>query len=64
MSEELANEFIGKVCCVYCDNTFGTQGKVVDVKDNWLKLELKNQFKLINLDYVTTIEVLPEKYQK
>lgn len=64
MSEELANEFVGKVCCVYPDNGFGIQGKIVYVKDKWLKIELKNQNKLVNLDYVTTIEVLPEKYQK
>lgn len=64
MNEELVNEFLGKVCTVYCDNAFGMQGKIVFVKDNWMKLEYKNQSKIINLDYVTSIEILPEKYQK
>lgn len=64
MNEELANEFIGKVCNVYTDNTFGIQGKIIYIQDKWLKLETKTQIKVINLDYVTYIEVLPEKYQK
>lgn len=64
MNEELANEFVGKVCLVYSDGSFGTQGKVLSVNGNWIKIEVKNDFKLINLDYVTSIEVLPAKYQK
>lgn len=64
MNEELANEFVGKVCLINQDNTFGVQGKVLSVTNNWVKVEQKTEFKLINLDYVTSIEVLPEKYQK
>lgn len=64
MSEELANEFVGKVCSILSDNSFGIQGKVVSVSGNWIKVEQKNNFKLLNLDYVTSIEILPEKYQK
>ena len=44
MSEELANEFVGKVCSILSDNSFGIQGKVVSVSGNWIKVEQKNNF--------------------
>ena len=68
MSEELAKTFIDKTCVVSCnEDSFsgGRQGKVVEIVDKWLKLdEGKAGIRLINLEYVSSIQILPEKYQK
>jgi len=65
MPQELIKEFIGKVCTIVLFNdTFGVQGKIVAVEDNWIKLEEKNKVRLINGDMIRDISIAPEKYQK
>ena len=68
MNEELAKTFIDKTCVVYCNEeslSGGRQGKVVEIVDKWLKLdEGKTGIRLVNLEYVSSIQILPEKYQK
>mgnify|MGYP001382530089 FL=1 len=45
MPQELIKEFIGKVCTIVLFNdTFGVQGKIIAVEDNWIKLEEKIKF--------------------
>lgn len=65
MPKELIKECIGKICSISLFNeSFGIQGKVVAVEDNWLKIEEKSGIRLVNGDMIRDISVLPEKYQK
>ena len=65
MPQELMKEFIGKVCTIVLFNdSFGVQGKIVALEDNWIKVEEKNKVHLINGDMIRDISLAPEKYQK
>ena len=65
MPQELMKEFIGKVCTIILFNeSFGVQGRIVAVEDNWIKIEEKNKVRLINGDMIRDISIAPEKYQK
>ena len=68
MSEELSRQFIDKVCVVSCNEesfSGGRQGRVKSIDDKWLTLEEgKGSTRIINLEYVSSIQILPEKYQK
>ena len=65
MPQELIKEFIGKVCTIILFNeSFGVQGKIVAVEENWIKVEEKNKIRLINGDMIRDISIAPEKYQK
>lgn len=65
MPQELIKEFIGKICTIILFNdSFGIQGKIVAIEDNWLKVEEKKKIRLVNGDMIRDISILPEKYQK
>ncbi len=65
MPKELMKEFIGKVCTIVLFNeTFGIQGKIVDIEENWIKIEEKNKIRLINGDMIRDISIVPNKKQK
>ena len=65
MPQELMKEFIGKVCTIILFNeTFGVQGKIVAVEENWIKFEEKNKIRLINGDMIRDISIVPGKCQK
>lgn len=65
MPQELMKEWIGKVCTIILFNeSFGVQGKIVAIEDNWIKIEEKNKIRLINGDMIRDISMLPEKDQK
>ena len=65
MPKELLKEFMGKVCAIMMFNeSFGVTGKIVEVEDNWIKVEEKNGTRLINGDMIRDIKMMPEKYQK
>lgn len=65
MPQELMKEFIGKVCTIVLFNdSFGVQGKIVALEDNWIKVEEKNRIRLINGDMVRDISIAPDKHQK
>lgn len=65
MPKELLEEFMGKVCVIVLFNeSFGVQGKIIAVQDNWIKVEEKNRVRLINGDMIRDISIAPEKYQK
>ena len=65
MPQELMKEFIGKVCTIILFNeSFGVQGKIVAVEDNWIKVEEKNKVRLINGDMIRDISIAPEKWYK
>ncbi len=65
MPQELMKEFIGKNCTIILFNeTFGVQGKIVAMEDNWIKVEEKNKIRLINGDMIRDISIVPEKNKK
>lgn len=65
MPQGLMKEFIGKVCTIILFNeSFGVQGKIVAIEDNWIKVEEKNRVRIINGDMIRDISLMPEKYQK
>lgn len=65
MPKELKEEIIGKVCSIFLFNeSFGINGKVIAVEDNWIKLEEKNKIRFLNTDMIRDICIMPEKYQK
>lgn len=65
MPKELLEDFMGKVCVIVLFNeSFGIQGKIIAMQDNWIKVEEKNRVRLINGDMIRDISIAPEKYQK
>ncbi len=65
MPTELLKEFLGKVCSIVMfGNVSGTNGKIVAVEGNWIKVEQKSGICLLNGDMIQDISLLPEKYQK
>ena len=51
MPQELMKEFIGKVCSIMLfNNSFGVQGRIVAVEENWIKVDEKNKIRIINGD--------------
>ena len=64
-AQEMIKEFMNKVCTISLFNeSFGVQGKIVAVEDNWIKVEEKNGNRMINGDMIRDIKLMPEKYQK
>lgn len=62
MPQELMKELKGKVCTIILFNeSFGVQGKIVAIEDNWIKVEEKNRTRFINGDMIRDISVMPEK---
>lgn len=65
MPEELMKEFMGKVCTIVLFNeSFGVQGKIVAMEQNWIKVEEKNKVRIINGDMIRDISLVTEKSQK
>lgn len=65
MPQELMKEFIGKVCSIMLfNNSFGVQGRIVAIEENWIKVDEKNKIRIINGDMIQDISILLEKYQK
>ena len=65
MPQELMKEFIGKVCSITLFNeSFGVQGKIVTLEDNWIKVEEKNRIRIINGDMIRDISIVSEKPRK
>lgn len=61
VSNELIKNCIGKTCTI----STGTLGssyykvKVIEVIDNWIKVDVKGKESLINSDYIQNIKILP-----
>ncbi len=65
MPEKLIKEFIGKTCTIILfNNSFGTEVKIIDVEDNWVKVEDKNVIRLINGDLIQNITLVKDKKKK
>ena len=62
MPLEMLNECIGKevIICVVGELS-GFKANVIAVKDNWIKVEEKNNVRLINGDMITQIYIPKKK---
>lgn len=61
MNNELVSEYVGKNVSLNGNGMLGVTGIVTKVVDNWLELEYKSKKKLINIDYISSIEEIPQK---
>ena len=65
LPKEMLNEFTGKVCSIVLfESSFGTNARILEVEDNWLKIKDETGISIINGDMVKSIRLLPEKHQK
>lgn len=65
MTSETIADFIGKICVITTEGDWGGwNARVISVEDNWLKVERKDGFMVLNLDMVTSIRLLPANKQK
>ncbi|MDA3850843.1 MAG: hypothetical protein PF447_06190 [Spirochaetaceae bacterium] len=59
MGNELIQALLGKECTV-STGTFGTtfgRVTVIEVRENWIKVEKKGKTDLINVEYITNIKI-------
>ncbi|MCG8482460.1 MAG: hypothetical protein MJA31_04055 [Clostridia bacterium] len=60
MSNELIKDCIGKVCNISTGSLGSnfTKVKIIEVVDNWIKVEGKGKVDLINTDFIQNIKIL------
>lgn len=59
MSNELIMSCIGKICSI-STGSFGTsysKVEIVEVADNWIKVQGKRNLDIINIDFITNIKI-------
>ncbi|MBR6702078.1 MAG: hypothetical protein IKI78_02925 [Clostridia bacterium] len=62
MSVEMIKDLIGqKVVINLFNESGGSQGVIIAVEDNWIKVEEKKKTRIINGDMIRDIAVIPEK---
>jgi len=59
MANELIKSCIGKLCTITTGSLGSSYSKVVilEVVDNWIKVESKNKIDLINIDFIQNIKI-------
>ncbi len=57
MTNELIEKYIGQYCYI-STGALGTSltGKIVEVKENWIKVETKKGDEIVNLDFIQIIK--------
>ena len=55
MPTELIKDFIGEMCTITVFNEFAVKGKIIAAEENWIKIETKNDVRIINGDMITSI---------
>jgi len=60
MSNELIIGFIGKTCTISLGAyvTAFKKVKIVEVVDNWIKIEKNNKIDLVNIDFIQNIKII------
>jgi len=59
MSNEMIKSCIGKICTI-STGSFGTgysKVEVLEVVDNWMKVQKKGKIDFVNIDYIQTIKL-------
>ncbi len=65
VENQMIAQCLGKHCLISTGGMNGSfQGTVVEINDNWLKVEHKGVVDLINCDYIQSIRELPVKSKK
>lgn len=59
MTNEIIKKNIGNNCKI-STGSFGTSvtGKIIDIKENWIEIETKKGYELINADFIQSIKIL------
>lgn len=58
MPVEMLREFIGKDCTISLFNEIsGVAGKIIQVEENWIKVEEKKKIRIINGDMIRDIAI-------
>ena len=59
MTNELIKKYIGKNCRI-SNGEFGAnvQGKILEVKENWIEVETKKDIQIINADFIQSIKIV------
>ncbi|HHT97107.1 MAG TPA: hypothetical protein GXZ90_04345 [Clostridiales bacterium] len=57
MGNEIIKEYVGKTCKIFGGQTVTNGiGKIIEVNENWIKLETKKGVELINAEYIQSIK--------
>lgn len=65
MPTEMLKEFIGKNCTISLFNEIGgVQGVILQVEENWIKVEEKKKIRMINGDMIRDICTAKEQQGK
>lgn len=65
MTNELIKSLIGKVCTIKVGAFEGyDKVTILEIVDNWVRIEYNGSIQLINTDYITSIRIMPDKYQR
>lgn len=65
MPTELLKEFIGQRCTITLFNEFGgSVGTITAVEGNWIRVQEKNDVRIINGDMIRDIKLVPAKNKK
>ena len=59
----IIQELIGQNCIINTDS-IGARGIIMAVEDNWVKLGNNGKINVLNLDFIKSIQVVPEKKRK
>jgi len=63
MSAELIKNYIGRECSITVGGlgTSFSKVKIVEIIDNWMKVEGKGKVDLVNIEFIQSIRILPHK---
>ncbi len=64
VASQLVMQCLGKDCLISTGLNGNFQGTVIEIADNWMKVESKGIVQLINCDYIQSIRELPAKKRK
>lgn len=56
MGNEIIKEYVGKTCKIFGGQSVNGIGKIIEVNENWIKLETKKGVELINAEYIQSIK--------
>lgn len=64
MDYQLVKAYEGKRCVILSNSLSGTEGTIAKVTDGWIEVDTNKSTKLLNLDYISSIEIIKPKIPK
>lgn len=59
MTNEMIEKLTGKDCWIFCfESNANVQGKITNIKDNWIEVETKKGIELVNAEFVAKFKIL------